>query len=264
MLGLSSLLLGLVIKTIPRTTTGLKPEVRLVWIAPQNQFWEKDFLVDVCGHLRRPVVVFFSEPEQVQCPADGVMTLIVARWISLIGRLPPEFQNGSCNYAIVHPSDEALAESPSPYYMRRGISFVLRQYALAPGEVDHHRVKTMGLGYKLGFWRGYHGPPPSSINVSLRDLLWSFAGTLHHHEREAAVDAFKGLQPHRIDTSSAFDAPDGLSTPEYRSVLLRSLFVLCPLGHVNLDTFRGYEAMVRVHLACCMHQRLNALLFAFM
>jgi hypothetical protein len=219
------------------------PPIHLVWIAPKNQFWEKDWLVDVCRQLQRPILVSFTEPEQAQCPSAGI-TIIVARWASLLDRLPPSFQNGSCQYAILHPSDEALAESPAPHYGRPGVSFVLRQYALAPGEVDTRRIKTIGLGYKLGFWRGYRGPPPGRITASQRDLLWSFAGTLHHGERTAAVEAFEGLEPHRIDTSSAFDAPDGLSTSAYRAILLRSVFVLCPLGHVNLDTFRLYEALV--------------------
>lgn len=251
LLGLSSIYLLLKgrpqFSTAPASITPAIP-IRLVWIAPKNQFWEKDWLVDVCRQLQRPVVVSFTEPEQAQCPSDGI-TIIVARWASLLDRLPPSFQNGSCNFAIVHPSDEALSESPAPHYGRPGVSFVLRQYALAPGEVDTRRIKTIGLGYKLGFWRGYRGPSPGRITASQRDLLWSFAGTLHHEERAAAVEAFKELQPHRIDTSSAFDAPDGLSTSAYRRVLLRSVFVLCPLGHVNLDTFRIYEALVSTSAA---------------
>ncbi len=66
-----------------------------------------------------------------------------------------------------------------------------------------------------------------------------------HDHLNSSSAALQALVPHQVDTTSHFDAPDGLSTSSYRDTLLASKFVLAPLGHVNLDTFRLYEALVR-------------------
>lgn len=232
--------------------------IHLVWLAPDHDFWEQDFLVDVLSRTGHTVAVQRQHPDQVSCrtrppitnggssgSGECAFTIVVARWISLVEGLPPEFKNGSCAYGIVHPSDESLGESPSPLYDLPGMRFVLRQYALAPGHAPEARVRALGLGYKRGFWEGAAGRTAEATPASDRRLTWSFAGTLHHEERQRAVEAFRGLEPHQADTTSHFDAPDGLSTAAYRDTLLASKFVLCPLGHVNLDTFRLYEALVR-------------------
>ncbi|KAI3438873.1 hypothetical protein D9Q98_001289 [Chlorella vulgaris] len=217
--------------------------LELVWLAPNNEFWEGDFLRDVLRRTGRTVVTRTVEPEAAACASSGgSFTVVVPRWISLMDRLPPEFQNGSCTYGIIHPSDEGLYEWPAPQYNRPGVHFVLRQYALPPGSLSD-TMRPFGLGYKLGFWDRHLGPEAAAAHISARPLAWSFAGTVHHEERRQALELFAGLTPNSVTHSSAFNAPDGLATAAYRDTLLSSRFVLCPLGHVNLDTFRLYEAL---------------------
>lgn len=104
-------------------------------------------------------------------------------------------------------------------------------------------VHTFGLGYKRGFWDGYNGKAPGLRSVSERRYVWSFAGTVHHAGRRAVLARFKQLTPNRVVETSSFGATDGVDTSGYRDLLLDTILVLCPYGHVNLDTFRLYEAL---------------------
>jgi hypothetical protein len=60
---------------------------------------------------------------------------------------------------------------------------------------------------------------------------------------------FIDLRPHAFLLTDDFDR--GLPVYEYREWALNSKFVLCPIGHFNLDTFRLYEVRCeRFHMCC--------------
>ena len=53
----------------------------------------------------------------------------------------------------------------------------------------------------------------------------------------------KSISPHLIYETFAFSDPNSLSTVNYRQLMLDTIFIPCPTGWWNLDSFRVYEAL---------------------
>jgi hypothetical protein len=112
----------------------------------------------------------------------------------------------------------------------------MRNY-IHPNFLTNPKVTVFGLGYKRDFHKYLN-----LKDTEKRDLLWSFAGTLHG-DRKKAVDLFKDERPNKVHACSGFGAADGLSTKEYVEMLQESVFALCPSGQDSMDSFRLYEAL---------------------
>jgi hypothetical protein len=167
-----------------------------------------------------------------------VLSMTHSTWPAVSAAL----KNGNCTFGIISLSDEGLADSAAQY-QHPNLRFVMRNYYHPRLQDVPGNVYTFGLGYKRGFWDGYNGKAPGLRTVAERRYVWSFAGTMHHAERRAVLARFKQLTPNRVVETSGFGAKDGVDTRGYRDLLLDTIFVLCPYGNVNLDTFRLYEAM---------------------
>lgn len=144
------------------------------------------------------------------------------------------YKENKINYGLIMLSDEGLnhpliKELEDPY-----CKFLLRNY-VHPKTAGHPKVEVFPLGYKSGF--------NDDTEQVERALTWSFSGSIHSKERLDAVVAFLPIEPHFIHKVSGFGAPDGLPTNEYRKTLNKSIFAICPMGHVNNDTFRLTEAL---------------------
>lgn len=154
---------------------------------------------------------------------------------------------------LVHTSDEfqgwgqkwKYGEGTEVYYM---VPLVLRQYGIWPYrslEAMHQNVVQIPLGYmKNMFIEG--NDSMTSIEAATyslernsynRNYSWSFIGDVRSHkERVIALDTFSGWQP------NFFDA--GMPPSKIREIYNNSKLVLVGRGHVNLDCFRIYEAII--------------------
>jgi hypothetical protein len=80
-------------------------------------------------------------------------------------------------------------------------------------------------------------------SVTERSYIWSFAGNLAS-TRRSLVNHLSSLKPNFIHISGAGTRKQKLLNPEqYLGILGDSVFVPCPMGNVNLETFRLYEAL---------------------
>lgn len=136
-------------------------------------------------------------------------------------------------FGVIHLSDERLTSSMR-YIDHKECRFAFRNY-WHPILSHHHKVHTFGLGYKSGFTSV--APPSDKV------YAWSFAGSLHHQRRAQSIVALKNIQPHTTHFTSFFNAPDGLDIQAYRTMISSSMFVPCPIGHQNIDSFRLYEVL---------------------
>lgn len=153
-----------------------------------------------------------------------------------------EYVNANMPFAIIHVSDEYLDDTYS-LYNHSLCKFVFRQYT-HPMLLRHEKLAgTLALGYKNDFWTGYIGPTPDLITYADRPYKWSFSGYTLKQDRELILSLFTQFQPHFIYRSGLFNSPDNMPTAEYRDTLIKSLFVLCPIGNNSLDTYRLYEAL---------------------
>ncbi len=107
----------------------------------------------------------------------------------------------------------------------------------------------MPLGYCSGTARG--GRPIQ--RASARKYLWSFVGGVNKSSRPDMAKALAAVGPHFLrdtDQPSGPAAqgplngnPQPLSPAEFSGLLFDSTFSPCPMGNVNLECFRVYEAL---------------------
>lgn len=136
------------------------------------------------------------------------------------------------NAWLLHLSDETYEGG---YDMYRNFRGVFRNY-WSPA-FNPRRVLQFPLGYSPGFERE-RGEP----GIEQRSKLWSFLGEANKSSRVEMIEALTPLRPSLVHcTDRGQFKPMG--TEDYMQVLRDSIFVPCPMGNVNLDSFRVYEAL---------------------
>lgn len=140
-------------------------------------------------------------------------------------------------YGVIQLSDETLA-ADNGYLADEKCFFLARNY-INPKSYNNEKCITFGLGYRSGFNAGNVKKKQSSK----RNFIWNFIGTVHAGNRVFALKSFETLQPHFVHGTSNFNSADYLPIDQYADIIRDSVFTLCPMGHVNIDTFRIYEAL---------------------
>jgi hypothetical protein len=140
-----------------------------------------------------------------------------------------------CQITLIHLSDEAFDDDYGVYrwcksVFRNCYSPLLRQ--------QHPSVLFFALGFKSGFADNL---PP--MPLASRPNVWSFAGDPNKTTRRAMLNAMQLIGGGDEHLTSGFNSSDSLSTNDYREMMNRSIFIPCPQGFINLDSFRVYEAL---------------------
>ncbi|HCN30593.1 MAG TPA: hypothetical protein DIT64_18025 [Verrucomicrobiales bacterium] len=134
---------------------------------------------------------------------------------------------------LFHVSDEWYR---SPLEVYRHFSHVIRNYHHSA--LNHDGITQIPLG-PCRESRSAGGLPAASE----RKHVWSFAGQVTS-TRGAMLDCLRCVQPHCLRlTAGVRAAGPMLESDAYRALLHESVFVPCPMGNVNLESFRLYEAL---------------------
>jgi hypothetical protein len=115
-------------------------------------------------------------------------------------------------------------------YLLRQIRFAYLVWRM-PGDVVYLPLNATEVCYA--------GTPPTDKTIAV-----SFAGSVHSAERVCARDAAAALGASHGYAGWGWHASDSLPPHEYFRLLSSSRFTLSPMGHVNLDCFRFYEAVM--------------------
>jgi hypothetical protein len=150
------------------------------------------------------------------------------------------------NAFLVHFLDETYAGGYDVYKNFRGVIRCFWSDAF-----DQRYVMKMALGYTRGRGRG----DAFLLPASQRKYVWSFVGQTRKATRPDAIHALAGLAPHFLSSSdspagrSATKAAGGGQQPlgprEFSEVLSNTVFAPSPMGNVNIECFRTYEALER-------------------
>ena len=152
------------------------------------------------------------------------------------------YETACVPYAVIHLSDEYYKDGYK-FYDHRMCSWVARNY-WHPNLSVRPNVLTFGLGWKNGFAAAANDANPSPAKFEDRPYTVSFAGNIHHEYRRNFVKTFADVEPNQFHlTFDGFDSVKGLDINSYRSLMNKSKYVLCPIGHCNIDCFRVYEAL---------------------
>lgn len=140
------------------------------------------------------------------------------------------------NAFLVHLSDETYEGGYAAYSCFRG---VFRNYW--SNVFNPHHVMTLPLG--LPNSEQYTGPLKPA---SERPYSWSFLGGANKASRPEMLRCMKSVSPNFIFITDVPNPPQPI-VPMRRSecdqVLRDSIFVPCPMGNVNLESWRIFEAL---------------------
>lgn len=134
---------------------------------------------------------------------------------------------------LFHISDEWYLDRLEPYH---SFVHVLRNY-------HHSALRQAGITQiPMGPSRcqnGSHEMRP----VAERRYIWAFAGNLSS-TRRSLVRHLSRVGPNFVHVTGSRDqSATWLDPQEYLGILGDSIFVPCPMGNANLESFRLYEAL---------------------
>ncbi|HSX04700.1 MAG TPA: exostosin family protein [Rhabdochlamydiaceae bacterium] len=203
----------------------------MIWQVPKEGFCETDWLKEVLAGID------FNEIEDGKWSVFKDNSIIIASndKKKKCKRYYDELAKRKCKFAIIQISDERYA-IPDDFY--RQATFVLRHYW---HENYGKNVTAFPLGYKSGFLRHFSGKELN--DASHRKYVWSFAGQIKKSTRGPMIESMKKIPHYHIYETFTFHDPNALSPENYRALLLNTIFVPCPRGWSNLESFRVYEAL---------------------
>jgi hypothetical protein len=202
----------------------------LVWQFNPDAAWERDWLRQLLGGA--------IAGEQV----DNAWSHISDPMIVVDNRLVADkavyyqraFEQGA-RIVLVHLSDESFRDD---YGIYKYCEAVIRNYH-SELLAESTRVLFIPLGCKAGFVKPDHPLKPAGQ----RKHVWSFAGDMKKYTRGEMLAAMGEVAPGFTHLTEGFNTRDCLAIDDYRALLDETIFVPCPGGWSNLETFRVYEAL---------------------
>jgi hypothetical protein len=173
------------------------------------------------------------------CVIDETQSLVVDNSIVLCANLAgmrPELLariRQTKGVVLFHISDEWYRQ---PVQVYANFAHVIRNYHYEC--LRHPAITTLPLGPCRDV-RAKQAARP----LSQRSNVWSFAGQLTSTRLEM-VEALSSVDPgfQHVTSHDGVKLPS-LDAASYRDLLCESIFVPCPMGNVNLESFRLYEAL---------------------
>ena len=232
--------------------------VNVIWQSIPEVYWELDWIREVLEKLDVNEII---DRKYEVCRDNSI---IVSSGGEEFDNYCARLKNRGYNFGVILLSDELYATSKGFYSY---CSFVLRNYwdkkfdeqknyessfliHNKKGFFKNHRreklfpsipVKSFPLGYKRGFWKGSFSREIKKASDRLYN--WSFAGQITKSTRLAMISNMKKIPHYFIHETFSFGGQDSLEVRDYRNLLLETLFVPCPRGWWNLDSFRICEAL---------------------
>lgn len=221
------------------------PKLRVVWLIEAR--FEREWLMMLLSNPAEWEIEEVEEdPERLQhlqtvaqVPLHPPGTLFIFNRSILYERYFARYQQAGVPFAAIHLSDEFYHDT-FHFYRYPTCQWVARNY-WHPQLAEVGKVFTFGLGWKNGFQSVECAPAPDWKD---RPHTVSFAGNVHHEMRRDFVAAFDDLPTKKMHlTFDGFNSTKGLNLAEYRGLMNQSQYVICPIGHFNIDCFRVYEAL---------------------
>jgi hypothetical protein len=133
---------------------------------------------------------------------------------------------------LFHISDESFHGHYDDY---KAFNFVFRNFGSSA--FDSESIKVLPLGFSAGA----ETSGPSRL-ASQRCYAWSFIGT-DKASRPEMLHALKTISPNFVHLRFDGRAPRAIDRDDYRRIMRASAFCPCPMGNVNLETPRFYDAL---------------------
>jgi hypothetical protein len=198
----------------------------LTAIWQSNKYREAQWIEDLFGsYLDRHVFDGTHSVVMDHC-------LLIDNFIDRVNESYYRAFEGKQHVYLLHLSDEQYSGGYNAY---KYFTSVFRNYWSSI--FNPRRVHILPLGYSRGLkhTRGLK-------QASDRTYLWSFAGEVCRASRPEMITALGQVYPHFLHATD-LSATSPLAPDEYRSVLEDTIFAPSPMGRINLECFRFYEAL---------------------
>tara|TARA_B100001029_G_C15059801_1_gene457431 strand:- start:2413 stop:3450 length:1038 start_codon:yes stop_codon:yes gene_type:complete len=132
-------------------------------------------------------------------------------------------------FSLIHLGDETLSQS---YEFYKNCKVVLRAYFNPNIEYKNY---TIPVGFQSGFKN-------EQRTKDEKFYKWVFFGQLHN-DRYRIINYLKTLIPNLYQKSEYFMDKNSISVERQKEIYEKSMFVVCPFGVINPDTFRIMETL---------------------
>ena len=136
-------------------------------------------------------------------------------------------------YLLIHLSDETLQHDLIFYSKAKKI---IRNFYNP--RLQANNIMTVPVGYK----NQHERDKVKSKAINSRKYKWSFVGTMKN-DRDRMVKKLKKLEPNFVHITEHFFSEDHLGPVEYKKIIQDSIFVPCPRGYSNFESFRILESL---------------------
>jgi len=215
--------LGKIENVIWQTTAGLNTEFELQYI--------KDYLLKDIEYnavfdyskyltiLNNSLIVFSNDSPQI--PNEFRQYL-------------KKYDNLGYNYWLLHLSNEKRAHKHNFNYYKNA-NHVFRAYY--DPRILLKNLTTIPIGFKSGFLNTENCLP----SVFERTYVWTFIGQLKS-DRQQMYNALVSITPQYTTVTNQWNAPEH-SVNQIIEVYKKTIFIPCPMGSSNPDSFRINEAL---------------------
>ena len=209
--------------------------IHLIWLGHNpDRLWERDWIYEVLSEVKHEVktivdmnynifvnqaIIIVSDPDKTKYPHYFL-----------------EYIKRNFKFGVIQISDEAYVHGCDFY---SSAQFVIRNY-WHKKFANQKNILFFPLGYKRKFWDGFNDQLKP---LSSRKFIWSFAGQIKKSTRKNMIQNMKKIPNYYVHETSNFNSADALPVNAYRDLLLDSIFIPCPRGWWNLDSFRVSEAL---------------------
>lgn len=218
------------------STQAFAQGVPLVWQISKNVSWEASWLNDILDGVE---LVNIYDGKYQKFINNSIVVFSSCFNSKGCKEYFEEMHKRGYTFGIIHLSDEAEL-GPSTFYPYA--AFVFRNYWRKDFE-NQANVITFPIGYAPKFWQDGKKEPVKALE---RNYTWSFAGQIYAHPTRVKMMRNMLRIPnyyfHKVNTWGLMDQKS-LTIPEYREMLLNTIFSPCPAGWLNVDSFRVYESL---------------------
>ncbi len=212
-----------------------KEPINLIWLGggPEGS-WEEDWIHEMLSEVKADFQTIVDIDHAVFL--DRSIIVSSAPNMEKYKQYFSEYSKRNLRFGIIHISDEGYSH-PCDFYQYA--QFIVRNY-WHKKFAGQKNLLFFPLGYKRKFWHSFQGELKPSFS---RKFTWSFAGQISKSSRISMIGNMKKIPGYFIHETSTFNAPECLPIAAYRDLMLESIFMPCPRGWWNLDSFRLSEAL---------------------
>jgi hypothetical protein len=205
---------------------------KVIWLCEKGDEsdFDKDYIEKVILSKIENKIIIYDGLHQENC--DNSIVIVYFNKRIKDEKIERYLQRGK-NVILIHLGGENPC---NPDFMYRNAKIVIRAYYNP--RYQHPHVYTIPLGFQSGMGLRADGEP----YYQKKKYAWFFAGQIKS-DRAVMLEAFEKISPRFLHVTKKWNCGTAISAEEVSKLMQQSIFVPCPLGWINQDSYRVMEAL---------------------